>query len=127
MACDVTCGRDVPYAEWQARLAALSREIEEMRPGAAGADAADGDARRAVASVEGRLHLEQERHTQQLERLQMEFLRIQVRRPACRAARRRASAGRNWNGNRSVLRQRKLRLAVWPISVLDGFTGGRGG
>ena len=56
----------------QARLDALVRDVDEVRPGAAGADAAEELTRRAVASVEGRLHLEQERHTQQLERLQME-------------------------------------------------------
>ena len=52
----------------------LAQHVEVVRPAAAaaGLDGADGEARRAVASAEGRLQLEQERHAHQLERLQVE-------------------------------------------------------
>ena len=58
----------------QGQLAAVAASAEALRPDASGG--AEGgesvETRRALASVEGRLQLEQERHAQQLERLQFE-------------------------------------------------------
>ena len=50
------------------QLAALATVADAFEPDAV----VEGDVRRAIASAEGRLHLEQSRHAQQIERLQFE-------------------------------------------------------
>ena len=66
-------------AEREARFAKLAEQLEvQLAALATVADAfepdavVEGDVRRAIASAEGRLHLEQSRHAQQIERLQFE-------------------------------------------------------
>jgi predicted RNase H-like nuclease (RuvC/YqgF family) len=56
----------------QGELAVLAASAAALRAEASEMDGGDGDYRCARASAEGRLQLEQERHAQQLERLQFE-------------------------------------------------------
>ena len=60
---------------FETQLASLAAQLLALTPAAgeaATAAGAEGECRRAVASAEGRLHLEQQRHSQQLDRLQFE-------------------------------------------------------
>ena len=60
---------------FETQLASLAAQLLALTPAAgeaATAAGAEGECRRAVASAEGRLQLEQQRHSQQLDRLQFE-------------------------------------------------------
>ena len=79
VAAEATTRADVWQAEGaqvaerlQEQLGALVLALEGLQPEAALSATAESECRRAVASAEGRLQLEQQRYTQQIERLEFE-------------------------------------------------------
>ena len=68
----VETGRDQLLDCWCGAAEALAAELALLQPAHAQQESAEVEFRRAMSSVEGRLQLEQERHSQQLERLTFE-------------------------------------------------------